>query len=131
VVLDVLARREPCFADSAAMLAACETGRCHGLVAAHTVTTLFYLLAKYRDTATARSCVRDLLRIVEVAPVDREVIEQALGAPCDDFEEDVQMAAAATAGADYVVTRNLSHFTGGPLPALAPAEFLPLLKLGR
>ena len=127
VVLDVLARREPFFASSAAVLAACETGCCVGLVAAHTVTTLFYLLSKYHDSRFARTQVADLLTIVEVAAVDGWVIRQGLAAQVEDFEDAVQMAAAAVAKAEYVVTRNLAHFAGGPVPALTPAEFLPLL----
>lgn len=113
------------------MLAACETGRCRGLVAAHTVTTLFYLLTKHRGAATAHTRIRDLLQIVEVAAVDGKVIRSALAVPCKDFEDEVQMMAAAAAGAEYVITRNLSHFAGGPVPALAPGEFLPLLDAGR
>jgi hypothetical protein len=35
---------------------------------------------------------------------------------------------SAAAGAEYVVTRNLRHFLKGPVEALAPAEFLPLVS---
>jgi hypothetical protein len=128
VVLDVLARREPFYPDSAAVVAACETGLCRGLVAAHTVTTLFYLIAKREGTRTARTHVQDLLQVVDVAMVDREVIRRALAASGEDFEDEVQAAAAAAAGAEYVITRNLPHFLKGPVEALAPAEFLPLVS---
>lgn len=129
VVLDVLSRREPFFASSAAVLAACETGL-EGLVAAHTVTTLFYLLSKYHDARYARTQIADLLSIVQVAVVDSVVIRQALAAQAEDFEDAVQMAAAAVAKAQYMVTRNLAHFADGPVPALTPAEFLPLVGSG-
>ena len=84
VVLNVLSRREPFFASSAAVLAACETGL-EGLVAAHTVTTLFYLLSKYHDARYARTQIADLLSIVQVAAVDSVVIRQALAAQAEDF----------------------------------------------
>lgn len=54
VILDVFQRRQPFYDDSAAVLAAAETGRLAGLVAAHSVTTLFYLLAKYGSADQAR-----------------------------------------------------------------------------
>jgi len=127
VVLDVLTKREPFFHDSAALLAACETGRCEGLVAAHTVTTIWFLLAKHQDASFARGRVSDLLRIVGVAPVDDDVIRRALVAGFPDFEDAVQMAAALAAAADYVATRNLADFSRGPVPCLAPAELLALL----
>jgi predicted nucleic acid-binding protein len=130
VVLDVLARREPFFADSAAVLAACETARCRGMVAAHTVTTLSHLLSKHHDESYAGTQIAELLRIVNVAAANEEVIRRALAAGLPDFEDAVQTAAAAAAGADYLVTRNLAHFSGGPVPAITPAEFLPLLGSG-
>jgi len=128
VILDVLTRREPFFEDSAALLAACETGRCEGLVAAHTVTTLWYLLAKHHHAAYARGRVGDLVRVVGVAAVDDEVIRRALVGAFADFEDGVQMAAAAAVKADYLVTRNLADFSKGTVPALAPAELLALLN---
>ena len=128
VILDVLTRREPFVADSAALLAACETGRCRGMVAAHTVTTVSYLLEKHRDAAYARRQLAELLRILQVASVDAEVIDRALTSAFGDFEDAVQMAAAVAAGADYVATRNVKDFSAGPLPAITPAELLPLLR---
>jgi predicted nucleic acid-binding protein len=127
VVLDVFTRREPHFADSAALLAACETGRCAGVVAAHTITTLWYLLAKYHGKARAREKTAELLRVVGVAAVDEQVIHAALALDFADFEDAVQSQAAAALGVDYVVTRNLADFSRGPVSAIAPAELLPLL----
>ena len=47
VVLDVLTDREPWFKDSAAVLTLLDDPGFEGLVAAHTVTTLFYLASKH------------------------------------------------------------------------------------
>ena len=102
VLWDVLAVREPFFRDSATLLAACETGRCRGLVAARGVTTLAYLLGKHRGKATARQDVAALLRIVDVATVDSQVIAWAFASRHRDLEDAVQMGAALAAGAHYV-----------------------------
>lgn len=127
VLLDVFTRREPFFGDSASVLAACEMGRCEGLVAGHAVTTLWYLLAKHHDAAFARARVSELLRVVGVAPVDGDVIQRALVDGFADFEDGVQMAAASALACDYVATRNLSDFSRGTVPALTPAELVALL----
>jgi predicted nucleic acid-binding protein len=127
VVLDVLQRREPFFAASAGVLASAETGQIEGWIAAHSVTTLFYLLAKARSPQLARVAISDLLNILSVAAVDQLVIEQALTLPYDDFEDAVQMMAAARSGADYLVSRNVADYKEGPLPVLQPAELLALL----
>ena len=127
VILDVLARRQPFYDDSAAVLAAAETGRLTALVAAHSVTTLFYLLTRYGSADQARVNTLELLSVLAVAPVDGHVLEQALALPYCDLEDAVQMAAARQAGAVYLVTRDRAGYAAGPLPALSPAELLTLL----
>lgn len=128
VLLDTLAKREPHYESSSQVLVAIERGNLDGLVAAHTLTTLFYLVAKYSSRETARRALNDLLSLLEVATVDRETIEAALALPVEDFEDAVQMAAAVKAGAEYLVTRNVKDYKEGPLPAISPAEFLPLIE---
>ena len=51
VILDVLQHREPHYAASAMVWSAVETRQARGLIAAHSVTTLFYLLARYHSAA--------------------------------------------------------------------------------
>ena len=127
VILDVLQRREPFYDMSARALAAAETGMIEGWVAAHSLTTLFYLLARYQSAHQARVVLTDLLTFLSVAPVDDVVIEQALNLPYPDFEDAVQMMAAVRSGARYLVTRNVRDYEQGPLPVLQPAELLALL----
>ena len=127
VILDVLQPREPFYDTSARVLAAAETGLVEGWVAAHSLTTLFYLLARYQSAEQARVALTDLLTLLSVAAVDHEVIEQALNLPYPDFEDAVQMMAAVRSGARYVVTRNVRDYGLGPLPVLKPAELLALL----
>jgi len=128
VVLDALQSREP-FSDDAVRVLACAESRAFtGLLAAHTVTTLFYLMARHASPAVARVQIGDLLSILSVAAVDHDVLQAALGLPAPDFEDCVQMAAARQAGADYVVTRDRAVFAAGPIPTLTPAELLALLE---
>ena len=128
VVVDALNRREPFFEASAAVLAAAEAGRIEGWLAAHSVTTLFYLMARNTSPAAARVHLTRLVQFLKIAAVNGRTIEQALALPTKDFEDAVQMMAGVHAGVDYVVTRDLSGFKAGPLPALTPPEFLALLR---
>jgi len=127
VILDVLQKREPFFDMSARALASAETGLVQGKVAAHSLTTLFYLLARYESAEQARIALTALMGFLSVAPVDQAVIEQALNLPYRDFEDAVQMVAAVRSGAQYLVTRNVHHYKAGPLPVLQPAELVALL----
>ena len=127
VILDVLQRREPFYVMSARALACAETGMVEGWVAAHGLTTLFYLLAKYESVKQARVTLGELTTFLSVAAVDQAVIEQALNLPYQDFEDAVQMMAAVRTGAQYLVTRNVRDYESGPLPVLQPVELLALM----
>jgi predicted nucleic acid-binding protein len=127
VILDVLQRREPFYTASARALACAEAGSVEGWVAAHSITTLFYLLARYQSAEQAHVLIGELLRFLSVAAVDQAVIGQALALPYSDLQDAVQMAAAAQTGAQYLVTRNIRDYEAGPLPALQPAELLALV----
>lgn len=127
VILDVLERRTPFYETSSRVLAGAETQLFEGWVAAHSFTTLFYLLSKHHSVERTRLTISELLQFLSVAPVDQPVIEQALTLPYSDYEDAVQMMAAVRAGMTHLVTRNFEDYRAGPLPVLLPAELLALL----
>ncbi len=76
---------------SARALASAESGRVQGSVAAHSLTTLFYLLAKHHKSALqARVALTGLMAIPSAAQVDQAAIEQALNLPYQGFEDALQ-----------------------------------------
>lgn len=119
VLLDVLLAREPWAADAAQRL--------QGFVAGHAPTTIFLLVARARDSATARTAVGDLLSLLTVVPLDGTDLLRALGFPQADYEDAVQVAAAPRCGASVLVTRNPKDFTGAPLALRSAGEVLATL----
>ncbi len=71
ILLDVLQKREPFFENSARLLAAVETGLVQGYVAAHSITTLFYLIQKGKSSADARAIITNLLHLSKLASVNQ------------------------------------------------------------
>jgi predicted nucleic acid-binding protein len=128
VVLDVVQNRQPFYKDSAEILDAVVRKKVSGWLAAHSLTTLYYLIARYHNRAAAATSLAGLLQSFSVATVDDAVIRTALSWGWKDFEDAVQMAAAAAAKTDYIITRNPTDFQIGPIPAIQPAAFLPLLQ---
>jgi predicted nucleic acid-binding protein len=127
ILLDVLQKRDPFYETSAALLAAVETGRVKGFVAAHSITTLFYLVKKDRSAAEARAVVTNLLQFLKIAPVDQGTIEQALSLDYADYEDAVQMISAVQCKADCLITRNVRDYQPALLSVLQPVEFLATL----
>ncbi len=124
VLLDVLARREPHYAASAALWALGETGSVDGLVSATSITTLYYLLRRAANHTTALRGIRLVCDIFTVLPVDRLVIGEALAEPLRDFEDAVQYQCALQAGATAIVTRDLRHFQGCSVSVMTPEAFI-------
>ncbi|MBI2749794.1 MAG: PIN domain-containing protein [Burkholderiales bacterium] len=126
VVLDLLLNRAP-FADAAAaVFTQIESGAAMACVCATTVTTLHYLAEKAVGDTLARQHIRQLLTLLEVAPVTRAVIDLALNSPLKDFEDAVLAESAHSAGAQAIITRNGRDFQGGPLRVYSPLEWLAI-----
>ncbi len=128
VALDVLAKREPHYATSAAVWALVEQDELEGLLAAHTITTLHYLVTKHLDRQQANLTLTKLLQVFGVAAVDQQVILKALTLGWKDFEDAVQMAAAFNAQVDYLVTRNPKDFKDELVRVLQPGDLMALVS---
>lgn len=123
VVLDVLLAREPFCAASAAALDAVGRNQVQGYLAAHLVTTLYYLLRRQVGAARAKTLTVGLLTKIRVAPLTDEAVRRALALPFRDLEDAVCHAAAEEVGATFIVTRNVDDFSDGIVPAVLPEVF--------
>ena len=127
ILLDVLQKREPFYEISVHLLASIETGRVRGYVAAHSITTLFYLIKKDRSAAEARAMITNFLQFIKIAPIDQGTLEQALNLDYDDYEDAVQMISAVQCKADCLITRNVKDYQPALLSVLQPVDFLGTL----
>ncbi len=126
VILDVVLPREEWFTDSAALLNRVSEKRAIGLVAAHAITTTYYIVARKNGRAAALTTVADLLQMCDAVPMTSADFQRALALGLKDFEDAVTATAALVAGADYLVTRNERDFKHVPVVARSPAALLPI-----
>lgn len=124
VILDVILERQPGVEAASALWAALERGRGRGLIPAHGVTTVFYLLERARDAAFARSGVERPLTVFSVASIDEAVLRRALVLGWPDFEDAVCAASAEACGCQAIVTRDPDGFPDSPIPLVDPAGAL-------
>ena len=127
VVLDVLLDRQPYVEASASVWAAVETGRSEGMLAAHAVTAIHYLVQKEMGNRKASRILSSILRVFGVAAVDGAVVQEALQLPLSNFEDAVTAAAARLAGCECIVTRDPKGFRRSPVRCLTPEAVLPVL----
>jgi predicted nucleic acid-binding protein len=127
VVLDLILDRNP-FSEAAVQLfSQAESGEINGFVSATTITTIHYLATKTIGPKKAKSAIHTLLSILDVAPVDRPVLERALEGKYKNFEDGVLVEAARQVEANAIVTRNINNFKKSIIPAYSPAEMLKML----
>ncbi|THF63045.1 PIN domain-containing protein [Pseudothauera nasutitermitis] len=124
VVLDVLLDREPHVHASAQALALVERGEIGGSLCATTVTTLFYLCDRTLDRRQAHIHIATLLKLFDIAQVNRMVLANALDTAFADFEDAVLHEAARHAECQCIVTRNVRDFAAASMPVYTPTEFL-------
>ena len=127
VVLDVLLARQPFVAAAAEVFGLVEHSRIEGLLCATTITTIDYLLTRAMPRPAARQALQKILKLFEIAPVNRAVLEEALRSKVADFEDAVLEQAGRVAGAAVIVTRNQPDFRLASLKVLGPDELLASL----
>jgi predicted nucleic acid-binding protein len=123
VALDMLLRREPWLSEAHELLDAHAEGKVIGYIPASTVTDIFYISRRLVGALKALEAVDLCLQAFELISVDRAVIDAARQLEGADFEDNVQIACAAGANLDFIVTRDVAGFAHAPMPALSPKDF--------
>ena len=125
VILDILQKREPFFADSYRELRKAIEGDAECLISASAATDIFYMLRKALGSAQqAKEQIEQLAQLVSFADVQGMDIHTALMRAMPDFEDAVMDAVAERNEASYILTRNIKDFAGSVVPAILPADFL-------
>lgn len=124
VVLDVAQERKPHYRCSSIVISEVLYKKIDGFLAGHTVTTLYFLIAKYRDRQFAEQKVDWLLEHFAIASTSKSLFFQARKLPMNDFEDAVIAVLAESSACDYIITRNSSDFKNSPIPPLTPEEFI-------
>ncbi len=124
IVLDLLLEREPHCYFAEQIFSLIEQEKHQGFLCATTLTTIDYLLSQHLSRNESRQTVARLLRLFEVAPVNRTVIERALSSPMIDFEDAVMDQSAVLCGAKGIITRHRKDFLKSVTRIFDPQEFL-------
>ncbi|XPM54783.2 MAG: type II toxin-antitoxin system VapC family toxin [Leptolyngbya sp. IPPAS B-1204] len=122
VVLDFLQEREPFVENAARLFERIDAGKIEGLIAATTITNIYYIVRRAAGRAVAQDAVTQVLSDLNICAVDLEVLEQALALNFEDFEDAVQYACAVVHGVDAIVTRDVAGFINAEIPVVLPED---------
>jgi predicted nucleic acid-binding protein len=125
VVLDVLLRRVPFYADALMIFALIEDGVIQGCISASAFTDIHYLLRKVlKDEVLTQAVLVDLRRLFSIVAVTEREIDLALSLGWPDFEDAVQFAAAVQANLSGIISRNPKDYQNSTILVYDPATFL-------
>lgn len=95
-----------------------------GLVAWHTLPIVSYYYRRQASEADTATMMDELLATLEVPVVGHADAANWRTYGVSDFEDALQVAAALAGNADFIITRNVTDFSGAPLEVTTPEEFL-------
>jgi predicted nucleic acid-binding protein len=124
VLLDVLAKREPFYEDSATVWTLAEQGKIRGFVSALSFSNVYYIVRRLKDRRTADRAMFLLRDTFAPVACDDQVLSQAIDARMKDFEDAIQYFSALRAEAACLISRNPDHFPRSVLSVVTPTEFL-------
>ncbi len=128
VILDVLQPRPDFYLHSFSVLNLCALDEITGWVSADSYSTLHYFLKKSLGEGTARVKIFDNLQSLSVVPIRHSTLKNAAASECPDFEDNLKIASAREFALDYIITRNVRHYTDSPVKALSPEQFVAEFK---
>ena len=125
ILVDYISKRQPFFNDSSKVIKLCVDGVVDGCISAHTITNLFYILRKDLSVQARKKLFLDFCQIFTIIGIDYDKLESSLqNDDFDDLEDCLQDECAKEFNADYIITRNTTHFTHSSVEAIEPHEFL-------
>lgn len=120
IILDIALRREPHFTDSSCVFEKIDNKSIFGFVTATTITDIYYIAKREKGHQITLNFISNLIEIIDVIGVDREVIVQSLISHLIDFENAIQSVSSRLNNIDFIITRNQKDFTKSEIKALAP-----------
>lgn len=126
IVLDFALAREKFLDNVVKILRLVADKKVVVFVSASSITDIYYILQKAEGALKALNFIKELAEIVEIAAVDKIVVQTALTYNLKDFEDAIQLATAQHSALDYIITRNekdfMNHTTS--VEVCSPEQFL-------
>lgn len=128
IILDIALMREPHYKDSAAIFKKADNKAILGFITASTITDIYYIAKKEKGHSIAIDFIVNLLQVIDVIGIDKEIITEALSTNFTDFEDAIQSVASNFNSIDFIITRNTKDFVNSEIKAITPLDFLNLPK---
>ena len=129
VILDFFFDRKPYSDCASQVLSLCETEKIMGFITPVICSNVYYILRQTAPHDKVIEKLKQLLMILNVLAMDKDVILQALNSDFRDFEDALQYAAAIrTKHINAILTRNVKDYKKSELGVMTPDDYLKQLS---
>ena len=122
-LLDLTNRERPQHEQARLLFGLLETGYIRAAVSPHSFTDYYYI-ARDIKALIRQDFMALFLETCEIAVLDESLLRKALHSNEPDFEDGVVRACAEAWNADFIITRDVKAFVGGPVAAVSAADYL-------
>jgi predicted nucleic acid-binding protein len=125
VILDFFFNREPFAEYATQVFILCENQTIKGYTTPVIISNVYYLLNKIAKHDLIIDKLKQLLSIIEIAPIDKNVIIEALNSKFKDFEDALEnFAAENNEVIKIILTRNVKDYQHSKLAIFSPEMYL-------
>lgn len=128
VVIDFMGEREGFFDDAATIFAMIEDRSIRASASALTIVNCAYILKKAFKSDIMLSKVEALCQMLDVMPINRSQLIDAVKLKPFDYEDAVQFLSALPYHPDVIITRDKKGFVDFGILVMTPTEFISRVK---
>ena len=128
VIIDFMGEREGFFDDAATIFAMIEDRSIRASASALTIVNCAYILKKAFKSDFMLSKIEALCQMLDVMPINRSQLIDAVQLKPFDYEDAVQFLSALPYHPDVIITRDKRGFIDFGILVMTPAEFVQKAK---
>ena len=125
VIMDFFFAREPFVEHASEIFLLCENSAIKGYATPVIISNVYYLLRKISKHEIIVEKLKQLLSIVDILEMDKNIVLDALNSNFKDFEDALQNYSAISNGTiGIILTRNTKDFQNSKLAVFTPEMYL-------
>lgn len=123
IVIDLLEKRKRFYKEAQELFSLADQKKTTLYISALTIANTHFMLHKYLKM-DARKVLSQFKVLVEVLPLDDNILELAMASNFKDFEDAIQYYTAIKNNMQIIITRNKKDFKNSSIPILTAKEYL-------
>jgi predicted nucleic acid-binding protein len=125
IILDFFFDREPYSEHATQLFSLCESGKIQGFITPVICSNTYYILRQTAKHEKVIEKLSQLMSILDVLSMDKDIVIQALGSGFKDFEDALQYSAAINSGLiNVILTRNIKDYIKSEIGVMTPENYL-------